>query len=383
MELERLDIPLRDNPTRQKTWRVVAFVAPLLFLALLTAAIFRLVLVRDTFAAAWPEGATAAIRIIKTTEDAQIIDEHFHGRLLGTDTAQTIDEVMLRSNREAIIFLRGDDVIGALSDTDSYTKAFPRISFSLLNPWYDGEILLKDNGHLSTLPLSLTENSLTIHGISRNNDLPVVRFEDGTTISASLNLSASEAAAFLPSDIPLVYPGTAAIFKEASEKGLSILFGEDAHGFVYALVIENGNVSKENLESFVQEGLLVPSIIAEPFEKDGATTYTELRSDKDIVLSTTSDGNFTLTTARSKEGEVVRATQTPHSLILSNRDVQIDTSATTAPDVCLKGARQFVLPEKLSHFLPEGTLITSTTLDNFFPETKEIAFKNTVMRICW
>jgi hypothetical protein len=383
METERLDIPIHENPTRQKAWRVAAFVVPLLFLALITAAVFRLILTRDTFAAAWPISATSAVRIIKTTEDARIIDDHFHGRLLNEDSPRTVDQVMLSANREAIIFFHGDSVIGALADTDTYIKSFPRISFSLLLPWYEGEILVKDGSQVSSLPLDLTNESLTIHGISRNNDLPVVSFKEGTTISASLNLSPDEASSFLPTNIPLVYPGTAAIFKEAGEKGIAVLFGEDARGFVYALSIENANISRDDLESFVEESLLTPSIVAEPFKQNGATAYTELRSDKDIVVSTTADTTITMTTARSKDGEVVRATQTPHGLVLSNRDVQINTSAPPIPDACLRGARQFVLPSKLSAFLPKSALITSALFENFFPQTKEIAFKNNTMRICW
>jgi hypothetical protein len=383
MDDVRLDIPLHENPTRQKAWRVFAFVLPLVLSLLFALIAFRIILTRDTLSEAWPEGTTSAVRIIKTTRSATMADSLFHGKLLNGESVETVSNTILRSKREAIFFFSENGLTGAIADTDTSTSSFPRLSFKLIWPSRSGEVLLKKDGHLFSFPLEATENTLTVRGIPRDMSMPSVVLEVGTRVFASVHLSPEEAQELLPSDVPLVYPGIRTLFEEIRTKGLSLVFGQDEHGFVYVLNVEEASLSKENLESFVKESLLTPSITGNLFKEEGKPAYTELRSDKDIIVTSTTDGDFTLTTARSKDGEVVRATQTPHGLILSNRDVHIDTSETKSSDSCLRGAREYLFPEELIALLPKSNLLQPKTLESFLPEAKEVAFKNKLMRVCW
>lgn len=404
MSEARLAIPLTENKTRQNMWRVLRFCLPLGLAALIAFVMHQTWVTRDTLSAWWPSNATMAIRLMKTASTAELIDDNFHGLTLLTNAPFSLSDLNAWSNREMIIFLdeNGPVAIGTdapldpaivseaaqfgmktathgstsllySGDTPSYFRRLSRFSPWLLWPDFNGEMLTNRGGRLSALPLRVDQHSLTIHGFEREADVSMMGIPTDTTILAAFDVSSAEVSQFTPQNVPLVYPGTNALFAEINQHGVSGVLGTDARGLVYTLTIRESTMAESNIESLVKEGFLLIS----------AQTSDELHGATNIVVHTSSDNGVTITTAKDQNGNVVRATQTPHSLVISNRNINIDTSIAPRTDTCLKGVGEFIRPKDLKNFLPDAELPFSASLSTLFTQIEEIAVNKNTVKICW
>lgn len=380
---DRLNIPLKESPIPQKFWGIVRFVAPFLLLGMIGAVGFRLFLVKDSLTKAWPEGATSAVRILKTRSSAEIL-ENALGGVMTDESRQRIASTITESKRESVIFMNADGIIAVANDRENRAFTWPRFNLRLLAPWYNGELLVKDGEDVKALPIRINEDGATIHGTRHATTSSVINFDEDTQISTRLTVPKELTASLVPANIPLVYPGTRALAREIETNGVFLIFGEDQDGFSYALSIENGQMTDEEITSFVKESLLFPSVTTLEVENpDGTLNFTELRSNKDVTVTNTEDGSFALTTGKSRDGEVVRVTKTPGSVIISNRAIALSSEKVRKDDVCLKSASEFILPEKLAGLLPTPITINALTGSSFFTNVSEISFSKNRTRICW
>jgi hypothetical protein len=169
--------------------------------------------------------------------------------------------------------------------------------------------------------------------------------------------------------------------KEAEEKGLTVYFGEDDHGPVYNFSIEGGDLTSEELEALVAELFYAPEIALVPSENKGFS-FDELRVPDKATVDTKREGDITIVSARDKEGNVVRATQTAHYLIVTNREVTL-TSAPPTSNACMKGGREFVRPADLRKLLPLSELFQGATLGTAILSTSELSISKNQTKLCW
>lgn len=403
-----LNIPLHDNPTRQKIWRVVVFAAPLLAAAGISVVAFRAYFAVDTLSAFSPADTKLVVRAFKTPETSVVLEEKFHGTLLFPNAPFTMDELSLWSKRGSAVFLGENGIIGVavsgkvpqatldeaktlgfvtahrfggtyIGTKEPSTGLGLRFPVSTMLPWYNGEAFMV-NEHKGA-PLRLTARSLTIHGFGRTGD--------GNTSAtdqtlAKIVVSSEEAQNLLGFDVPLVYPGLRALENEMITHGFSFSLGNDADGTPYSVTVPEGNLTKEDMESMVSELYYTKSLALAP-SADVYTSLDEIVSTSTAKPITTSDPSATITSITDNNGTIVRAAQTAHSLVLTNRPVDIQSSArqTSNKNACLGRANQWFAVSDLSDLLPVRLSTPGVTFVERLLESNEIAFTNHRTRVCW
>jgi hypothetical protein len=404
-----LNIPLTDNPTRQKIWRVVVFVAPLLLVAGLSMVVVRAYRVIDTLSFFAPSNTLMTIRINKTPETSTVIEEKFHGTLLFPNSAITLDELSGWSRRGNAIFIGETGIVGiaiagkipqttldeaktlGLSVAHRFggtyigveaprsTKFAIRLPIKSMLPWFNGEIYSAKD-HLNA-PFRLTNRSLTISGLGRTGG------QTDSTIDQSLvkvTISSTEAQNLLGFDVPLVYPGLRSLEEQMINHGFSLSLGEDSDGFPYSISVPEGNQTKEDMENTVNELYYTRSLSLLTHE-DVYTSLDEIVSTSTAKPVTTSDPSATISNITANNGVIVRAAQTAHSLVLTNRQVNLDGSSTAkaSKNTCLTRANQWVSIEGLDGVLPARLSTPGWTFIQKLLNSNEIAFSNHRTRICW
>ncbi len=375
------------------------FLAPLLLIGALSALTYRLVLTRDSLSSSAPEGTVSAVRIIKTAHSTEAIETHFGNTVLLENSPWTLQNVLAWSKREVVIFMDNNTVIGVAVDQELpseiqtgittlelpiFTKQdqkFPRMNPWLILPWYEGEIItFKPNK--SSAPLRFAKDGLIVNGrTSVPKTLPVMSVPENTTPYALISVSPEEIAAFGGFDVPLVYSGTKSFFEEAKERGMIIFFGEDDHGFLYNFSIKGGVLSVDDLKSLVSELFYAPTISEVSFESD-AINFEELRAKNKVQINSTEQNDVIIVSARDGAGNVIRVTQTPHYLIVTNRDINLEGMPLSSSS-CLNRAREFVMPETLVSLLPPSAVVHSSTPLALIFESREIAFTKNRTKLCW
>lgn len=412
MNSERLNIPLHENPTLQKTWRVVWFLTPILFTSFFGFLLYRAYIVRDTLSAIAPDNTSATIRILKTPRSVREISAHLGDESIMQDSPWTVGDLFSQTKREMAIYMDGSEVIGVgidrlagekitedaaaagievhsfgkktllLKDTNIPVKKKSHFSLGMLFPWYQGEVLIQNGGKITSAPFRFGKRAVTVQHLGRGSSLQTVNVPEGTVSYTLLHIEPNTLAANANIDVPLVFPGIRAVLTEAKKKGLTIFFGRDEKGIVWSLSIPEGKLTTGDIENFAQEAFYTPHINASVFE-DGAFRFDELKTSETIVPTTTKEGDITITFAKDSAGNVIRATQTAHSLIVSNRDVVISSTSNIPLSSCHKKAQEFMRPGDLLSLLPASELISERSFFSFMTKANEIAFTKHAMKVCW
>ncbi|MFA5947280.1 MAG: hypothetical protein WC813_04660 [Patescibacteria group bacterium] len=404
-----LNIPLTDNPTRQKIWRVVVFVAPLLLATGLSILVVRTYLALDTISSFVPNDAEMTVRIIKTPKTSAVLENKFHGTVLFQNAPFTLDELGRWSKRGSAIFINETGVVGVavagkipqakLNEAKAFnlvvvqrfggtyigtvapgsTKFSFRLPVKSLLPWFNGEINSAED-QLSA-PIRLTEHSLTISGLGRSGDINNTNSDQSL---AKMTVTAAEAQNLLGFDVPLVYPGLRALEEQMITHGFVVSLGQDIEGTPYSVTVPEGNLTKEDMESTVNELYYTKSLVLLS-SGDVYTSLDEIISTSSAQPITTSDPSATITSITDNSGTIVRAAQTAHGLVLTNRQVNLDGSTTTgsAKNVCLPRANQWVSIGGLTDLLPARLSTPGWTFIQNLLNSQEIAFSNHRTRICW
>jgi hypothetical protein len=406
--IETVYIPLTENPTRQKIWRVVVFVAPLVLAAGISATLFRAVLAVDTLSAFAPANTELSVRLIKTAESSAVLEDKFHGTLLFPNAPFTLDELSRWSKRGSAVFIGETGVIGAAvsgkvpqstldeaekrglivakrfggtyigTEKPASTKFALRFTLFSLLPWHNGEAY-SVKAHKG-VPLNLTANSLTI-GMGRTKSGNDVLTDEKLT---KIAVSPEEAKNLISFDVPLVFPGLRALETQMIEHGFSLSLGADDEGTPYAINVPGGNLTKEDLENVVSELYYTKSLSTNPVE-DVYTSMDEIISTSVAKPVTTSDPAATITSITDNGGNIVRAAQTPHSLVLTNRPTDIGgaTSSKASKNSCLRTANQWISTDGLGNLLPARLSTPGWTFVQKLLSSDQIAFSKHRTRICW
>jgi len=407
--MQSLDIPLNDNPTRQKTWRVVVFLAPLILTAALSAIAFRAYLITDTLSAFSPASSEIAIRFIKTPETAAVLEDKFHGTQLFSNAPFTLDELSNWSTRESEVFMNQTGIVGVAvagkvpqsaideakalgfvvverfggtyigTEAPASTKFGLRLPIALMLPWFNGEVY---SSALNThAPIKLTKRSLTITGFGRP---PATSDSTSDASLVNINVSKEEAQSILGFDVPLVFPGLRSLEEQMIAQGFTLRLGSDSEGTPYSISVPEGNLPKENIESVVSE-LFYSNNLSIVESTDVYTSLDEIISSSTAEPITTSDPSATITSITDNTGTTIRAAQSSHNLVLTNRPVILDGSnhGVTVKNSCLGNANQWVSLLGLSKLLPANLSTPGWTIATKVLNAEQIAFSKNRTRICW
>lgn len=376
---------------------------------MISALAFRAYTVLDTLSSFAPASAELGIRIIKTPSTANVLEDKFHGTTLFPNAPFTLDEISEWSKRGSEVFLNETGIVGVAiagkvpEDTLTESRALGfivkqrfggtyigteepatiklavRLPIATMLPWYNGEAYSAKN-HISA-PLRLNEQSLTISGLGRTGGSSATTTDQSL---ANVSISSEEAQNLLGFDVPLIFPGLRALEEQMIEHGFSMSLGQDSEGTPYSFNIPGGNLSREDLENGVSELYYTSSLITVPF-KDVYTSLDELVSNSTAKPVTTSDPSATITTIGDNTGTLVRAAETTHGLILTNRAVNIGDSSTngTGSSTCLARANQWVSFIGLNGLLPARLSTPGMTIIQKLLSSQEIAFSNHRTRVCW
>lgn len=412
--MQKLQIPLHENPIPQKFWGIVAFVLPSLLVAVASMIIFRALLTIDTLSSLAPKNASYAVRLLKTPLTREALDDRFHGILAFEDAPWTMDQVLSWSHRHAIFFFNDSGITGiafdgklsvaekqtaedlhfVVSKTDfgTYigkeapfnTQLQPRISLAAFLPWANGEFDLLLEGKRQSAGFRLTEDSLRVYGLGRGARLRSPLDDAEGQIAAAFSLSSDEFKTVLAPDVPLVYPGLRALLAEASNKGMSFVLGQDKAGTAFSLTIPGGSMAREGLESAVSEIFALNHLQTSEYE-DVYTRLDEMVSSSTEKPITSSEPGITVTSIRQNDGTVVRAAQTSQSLIVSNREVRIQEKSLTVKkkSSCLSGTNQFIFPQVIAALAPQPITVSPRTIIAELLASQEISFSNTSTKVCW
>lgn len=404
-----LNIPLSNNPTRQNTWRVVVFVAPIIITSCFVMALARIWFTADTLSSFAPDNTEITVRILHNAKTQEIIESKFHGTLLFANAPFTLNEIVGWSKRDSAIFINDSGIVGvaitgklpAVAQTEAvnlgltvteksgrtYLGTVPpnsedralRLPIKLWWPRFNGEVLM--SGQKTSAPLRLAQNSLTIHGLGRMtaNREPIT-----DELLVKISVSSQEAQTLLGFDVPLVFPGLNELEAQMTAHGFNLTLGQDDQGPAYSISIPSADLRTEALENMVSELYHTKSLTVEKNE-GSYTTFNEIVASSAAKPITTTDPSATISYIEDNSGGIVRTALTAHGFILTNRPVTItDRSAvSTYKNSCLPSARQWISIKKLSELLPTGLSTLGWTMPHIILESQEIAFSKRKTRVCW
>jgi hypothetical protein len=409
--IESLNISLDESPTRQKIWRVVVFLAPLIFAGVAAILLIRISLVVDTLSAFAPTDATMGLRIMTSPKTSAVLEDDFSGVTLFPNAPWSVNDLASWSRQSSELFFGETGVIGLAVDgkvpastlTEARALGFTvterfrgtyigttaptkthfsfRLPVLMLFPWFNAEAY--GFADKKGAPARLVPGSLTISGLGRPS-LPNDTNTANTDILAKIAVSSEETQRFMGFEIPLVFPGLNALQTEMRDNGFNFTLGTDGLGTAYTLAIPGGNLTKEDLESTVNELFYAKSITTVEY-KDVYARLDEIVSNSAVKPVTSTVPGATVTSIGDNNGAIVRAAQTVHNLVLANRAVVIGDNASqkTPKDTCLPRSGQWIKIQKLSGLLPAHLTTPGMTIATKFLQSEEIAFSKTKTRVCW
>ncbi len=414
---DHLAIPMRQDPARQRFWRAVGFVALVLLAIALGYLINRYFFIK-TQAKTWPDGAVAQIRVLKTTRTIKHLDSSFASYQILPGTPWTVADAMSWTKKQLIIYTDGQNIVGIATDRALPTEVVDSLqnwglqstangrhgqlisvlnseiqsitehsgSFWLFTPIFDGSIALKVGDEISKLPWRWSSDSSISVATNLTELAPKseLKLAPNTDLWAVIGLSAESAQAWLPQNLPLVFPGLRLLSEHLRTQGFDLALGEDGQGPVILLSTSNPGFSLEDLGQIAQESLYLQDLSTLELTLDDLGESFEIRSEIVADLDVTQSDNQLAATAKGPDGQVFRLNQANNALIISNRPPVIGLEEAQAPDECQNNPTGFVRPHALtqgSTFLGVSNL--QTGWPSFLSKVQTISWKKTWLKVCW
>ncbi len=405
----RLSIPLQDiTPATARLWRVVRVTSLIGLGVLIGILCFRLITFWPRINN-WPEGATTAIYLQKTSENLMVSGDVLADRLINQKIPSSIFEELAHSERGITLFFdQQGQVLGFATDrklsarelavydlwgltiqthgrltivSQSETERLSRVSFAWSSIWpqNDGFVAIKsDKVHIS--PISLTPFYITVRGdfadylADSHLDLP-----EQTSLSAAWSTPKVLAPKLIPM-IPSSFPGLQELRQIMIEHGFSMLLGSDTQGTSFSLYIRT-EIDPENLAKAVSELLQISNLSTQDWTFDG-NNYLELRG-QEVTVELAHDTNLDRVVAEAQNGQIVRASQANNTLIISNRILDISQTSEKKYGLCSKQAQGFIQPLSLAKILPLQNVYGPNDFSSLVLGLTEISWSKTKIWFCW
>ena len=409
----RLNIPLEGSSRSSDRIMRIALIAAGLFISLLVLwAIFRFWTYRDVTSGLRPAGTTASVRIYKTPQTARLISENIGNEPVLPGGPWTFEDILELSDSAFSLHIGNEGVIGVTIDNElNEATVLAAESLNLEVHTNKNSALISDSSgdvideglHFRLhAVLPWTDAELTDHA-SRSRGLNIHRsgisIRRITTIKPQFALDAPEstdvwARIAISPDEQLITSLFAPIqgnanlwplFTQAEQSGIELLYGEDDFGFVFQAAILTSNISVEELAGITQEMIKPFNLSTLVSTTEDGTLVEEVRFSDDEVNSTIkTEGEVSLITVTDDSGHMIRATHTPSSILLSNREISL-TSEENSGSSCDSGAHSFINIDALIHASARNDhkpLHTAPSLQ--IPLLfSEIAFTSRKTVLCW
>lgn len=417
MLTERLAIPLRDNPARQKFWRAVRLLGLVIFVIIIGYLIDRTTHYR-TSSQRWPQTATLEARIIKTPRITKLVRDGLSDVQALNGAPWSLSEVLNWSKRELVLYSDGLETLGLVVDGTipeavvanlsewGYTsmsidkrrtliirsgaalneKAKRNVNFWLTLPIFDGALTLKnaDNTYRS-LPFRFSSaNSLDfLIGTQKYTPKIGLKLPTDTQLISTFTLPADLANKSNFVAIPAAFPGLQKLHQQSKAKDIEFLLGQDALGLAFVLAIPSTNLSLEELSQIAIEGAGLGHLSTSVLTNDLRLTNLEIRSNDDINLDISHETDMKVVRATTTTGLIFRLTQTTSQLIISNREPSIGVDFAKYSGNCLHKPMGFLSITALNDGFLKPLAHGQTSLSAFVASSKDIAYRGHKLRLCW
>ena|GEM_PF-4613731 len=377
MSSRNLNIPLESGKARSKTpFLVFGILFTVFVVTLLLWGLFRIWTYRDTTSGLQPKDAIASIHIYKTPQTNELIRKNigsepiFHGSpwtfdylldhskngftlhfdtsgVISFTTDTVLDESALRTARQANFTHATTKSSTLIAKTDSATENTGTIyRFQTAFPWIDGEVRTKDN----VISLLLHEKGLVFRGIFAEKPVFTLQSAPETTVNTWITIpqGAYSTAEHLSKHASFQSLQPLADLVEAH--GAELLLGTDAKGDVFTIAIPSGNTDLQTLATLTNEMMKVANLSTLVSTIEDGSTVDELIFDpKTITSNVQTEGSISFIHVQNIEGDAIRATLTPTSITISNRDISL-ASEEISIDSCSKATYGYISTSNVLRF---------------------------------
>lgn len=411
----RLAIPLSVNPARQQLWRAIGAVSLTLGCLLLGYLLNRAILTRSS-AHSWPVTATAEIRVIKTPQTATLLQAQFGHYQLLPGTPWTVSDALSWTQRELIVFIQNDAIIGlsvdgklpesvyasldnfdlSASQTGQRTHLLPNhtvlsdhklwhTSFWLLWPVFDGEVVTRYSDQIVSLPFSLNTDQfdLRVNMAAYSPSSHHLVLPENTRHLGSFTLPSTLTTALIPATPNANFPGLQLLAGKLANQPLDILVGQDAKGISLAVSAATSGFTLEELGTIASETVGFQNLSTLALTKDSFPNSLEIHSVGDVNVNLENSNGLAIAVAENQNQDIFRLSQTPSQLIMSNRPAQISQTVARNPNTCLRNPDGFIEPKQLVNALPWPLDSRLQVLSEVSLTAEMIAFKLHHVRFCW
>jgi len=408
MELS-LNIAMRENPTRQKFWRVLRVVGIVLFAWSVVAATQRAFTRSSSLIA--PENVVA-IRLFRGDMVVNDLKDFARGLNVVPEIPLSLADALERTNRTLNIWFDADGTVTMIfdreftdadvtalasfgatvvrengmtrisngSDASPITQSIVRNIFSTLFSGYPAEIVTNEG----RINVGVRAESITLHGVALLAAPNIDEAPNANTV-VSADFRGTDLATLIPKTFTQNTPGISALFSLAAHNGVSARIDRegDVTGYTFALPLTTdtqGLANEDTLKSIAKELVEVPTIGGvTTFLHDGSRVIT-LRSREEASVLVRDESPYRFVTATSSYGSLY-ITQTPTLLTVSNH-IQHTNAAQKRSASCLPGTIAFTRPTALSRDLWTSTFYQSSHLSTLLWRADEIASTLSSTRIC-
>ncbi|PIQ67300.1 hypothetical protein COY25_03215 [Candidatus Uhrbacteria bacterium CG_4_10_14_0_2_um_filter_41_7] len=413
--MQRLNIPIENNTTRQKHWRVVWLVLLSLGTLIIGLYIQRWFFTANSTTGLRTADTTSSIRLLKTYKNSSITHTHLGTEQILPGAPWTVDNILAISKKEIALHFSKNTLIGLSIDTnlpdywkdmalsygykvtiennrsliaknDTDTLSEPKIrSFHLLNPAVDGEIV-NYGAEPSYTNFFITKVGVVINQKSHTSINPInVFLPKDATVYAKVLIE--------PLDIASAQPflNSAGINNQAlvnliKDEGAQITFGTDALGQIFNIAILNNNIDLDKLAIIGKELINRQTLSTTAWTTTDGSRYEEIRAQTSgIESSIDSNQDYSFITLKNQSGNQIRIIKTLDQITISNRAVSGEISQFSPVSTCLLGAHSYIKPGEMNDLLRNKLIFTPKSEQVFASLNlfSEIAISNEKVKFCW
>ena len=291
------------------------------------------------------------------------------------EQAKKLNYQIVNENRRSLISVIGTETIFEPN----------KLSFSLLNPFIDGEVI--------------SHNSNTL-----NQSFRITK--QGISSKLAINTEITSTTPFLPVDSVItakvqLQPGegdlavkylmlsgneNARLVHEIKARGAQIVLGSDSAGSIFNLVIPDSELTIEELATIGNEIINRKSLSTTAWTIEDGTEVEEIRVEQNSVQSTIDSNNdFSFISLENTTGDQIRIVKTDTQVSFANRIISTEISQLSLTSSCLTDAHSYIKSEKHLNKNKDNKVFTPK-LEQLFSGLNyfsEIAISNKKVRFCW
>lgn len=384
--------------TTRHSWRVVWILSIVALIVFSVALFMRIIETRDLTSNFRPSDTSFTIRMIKTPQTITLSDKKIGNTQLFENHPWRIKDLIKWSDREFSIHVTADGKISATIDknldepvktalknsgftvvnsgkTTLITKEEGinqkkiRFSLKLVNPSNDGEVLVY-NEKTTSSAINISEKGIILKALTNIEESPSrFTFEEDSELLAQLWLTKEQTLSFSN-----FLPTNSSFTSLIESKNLYLTVAKDKRGIAYNILINESNISIDELAEIGQEIINLQSLSTSEWTMIDSSTIDEITvNEKEITSKITSSENNSFITLTNTKGDVVRITKTPNNISISNRNISLSPQKISKSTTCMNS----------SLFLNPKILSGKDKLTNILQTFHSIAIKKNKTIFCW